>query len=402
MLTEEQLNKYADVLIWGLKTARQSAGGEFGSGDIVTIACDIEAMKLVEILHTRAIREEWNIEVKIGATDNMIYNFYNLATDKQLGFIMPWAKLRAESIDGFISISAENDLFNLENIDPKRLNIGAIAQKPIRDILDKKEAIGRFGWSLAILPTIGLASQAKMSLREYTDQIVKACYLDQKDPVRAWTDLRKETKEIRQWLWNLDIESVHIESKNTDLKIGIGEGRVFIGVSGHNIPSFEIFTSPDWRLVNGTFYADATSFRSGKYVRGVKLVFENGEVISAIAEEGEEFLQAQLDTDKGSKRVGEFSMTDRRHSKIDRFMANTLFDENYGGKYGNSHIALGKSFTDCYKDPPKLRDEKEAAKLGFNDSAIHWDFVNQENRTITATLSSGNKKIIYDNGEFKL
>ena len=64
--------------------------------------------------------------------------------------------------------------------------------------------------------------------------------------------------------------------------------------------------------------------------------------------------------DKGANKVGEFSLTDIRFSKIDRFMANTLFDENYGGKYGNCHIAVGSSYSDTYDgDPAKLTKEKK-------------------------------------------
>jgi len=402
MFTDKILNDYADVVIWGLKTAREETHGKAKPGDIVVISCDPGTMDLVELIDERAIKEGWHTETRIASTDNMIYNYYKSATDEQLGFIMPWAKLRAESINGYIAIMADNDLFNLESIDPKRFSIGALARKPLRDIWDKRESEGKFGWSLAAYPTIAQASQTKMSLREYTNQIIKACYLDQKDPVRAWMDLKEEAERIKQWLWNLDIEFIHVESERTDLVAGLGKGRRFMGVSGHNIPSFEIFTSPDWRLLGGKFYAEVASFRAGQYVKGVEILFKEGEAISATAEEGNDLLQAQLDTDKGARRVGELSFTDRRHSKIDKFLASTLFDENYGGKYGNCHIALGKSFVDCYEHPSKIGDKEEAAKLGFNDSAIHWDFVNQEDKVVTATLRDGSKKVIYASGEFQL
>lgn len=402
MFTDKTLNDYADVIIWGLKTARKETHGGAKPGDIVTIGCDLVTMDLVELIHERATKEGWHVETKIADTDNMVYNYYRDATDEQLGFIMPWAKLKAESVNGHIAIMADNDLFNLRSIDPKRFSISALARKPIREIWDKRESEGKFGWCLAAYPTIAQASQTKMSLREYTDQIIKACYLDQRDPIGAWMTLKEDAERIKNWLWNLDIEYIRVKSEKTDLVAGLGKGRRFLGVSGHNIPSFEIFTSPDWRLIGGKFYAEVASFRAGRYVKGVELFFNKGEVISATAEEGNDLLQAQLDTDKGARRVGELSFTDRRHSKIDRFLASTLFDENYGGEYGNCHIALGKSFTDCYEHPSKIGDKEEAAKLGFNDSAIHWDFVNQEDKVVTATLRDGSKKVIYASGEFQL
>jgi aminopeptidase len=81
-------------------------------------------------------------------------------------------------------------------------------------------------------------------------------------------------------------------------------------------------------------------------------------------------------------------------------MANTLYDENYGGEYGNCHIAVGASYSDTYDgDLSELTPERKKA-LGFNDSALHWDLVNTEPKRVTAHLSSGGKTVIYENGEF--
>ena len=185
-----------------------------------------------------------------------------------------------------------------------------------------------------------------------------------------------------------------------DLKIVPGNKRRWIGLSGHNIPGFELFTSPDWRGTEGTYYADQPSFRSGHYVEGVRLTFKEGVAVGRKAQKGQNFLVKQLSLDPGASRVGEFSLTDRRFSRIDRFMANTLFDENYGGRYGNCHIALGSSYSDTYAgDPSKLTNQMKK-KLGFNDSALHWDLVNTEDRTVSAELTSGKRMLIYENGMF--
>ncbi len=93
--------------------------------------------------------------------------------------------------------------------------------------------------------------------------------------------------------------------------------------------------------------------------------------------------------DAGASRVGEFSLTDRRFSRIDRFMADTLFDENFGGNHGNSHIAVGSSYTDSYTGNQADMTKALKKKLGFNDSALHWDLVNTEPKTVTAHLNSG-------------
>ena len=180
-----------------------------------------------------------------------------------------------------------------------------------------------------------------------------------------------------------------------------GEQRQWIGISGHNIPSFELFLSPDWRGTKGIYYANLPSYRSGNYVEGVKLTFEKGEVAEVHAQTGEDFTVRQLAMDKGAKRIGEFSLTDKRFSRINMFMADTLFDENFGGKYGNCHIAVGASYTDTFAGDQAAMNPTLKRKLGFNESALHWDLVNTEPKTVTALLKTGQKTIIYENGLFK-
>jgi aminopeptidase len=104
--------------------------------------------------------------------------------------------------------------------------------------------------------------------------------------------------------------------------------------------------------------------------------------------------------DKGSNKVGEFSLTDKRFSKIDRFMANTLFDENFGGKHGNCHLALGSSYSDSYLGTAAELTREQKAALGFNDSALHWDLVNTEKKRVTARLKTGDSIPIYEDGIF--
>jgi aminopeptidase len=251
-----------------------------------------------------------------------------------------------------------------------------------------------------LFPTQELAKKAGLTIKQYTAQVSRACYLDKPDPVQAWKSIYKDAMTIKRWLNGLDLKYLHIESKNIDLKISPGEKRRWVGISGHNIPSFEIFHSPDYRGTEGVYYADQPSYRSGNIVKGVRLTFKRGSVVKVEAKKGEAFIAKQATMDKGAGRVGEFSLTDKRFSRINRFMASTLYDENYGGPNGNCHLALGSSYSDSYDgDHARLtKDRKE--KLGFNDSALHWDLVNTEKKMVTAHLSSGKKIIIYENGRF--
>lgn len=200
----------------------------------------------------------------------------------------------------------------------------------------------------------------------------------------------------------MNVNAYHVESKNLDLTITPGKKRKWIGISGHNIPSFEIFLSPDWRGTRGKYFSDQPSFRSGNYVKGVSLEFKKGAVVKVNAQKGENFVIKQLSMDKGANKVGEFSLTDKRFSRINTFMANTLFDENYGGKHGNCHLALGSSYADTYNGSPKELTKEKKKSLGFNDSALHWDLVNTEKKRVTAHLASGKKVTIYENGRFAI
>ena len=398
MLTKKQLEKYADVLLWGLKTARS---GKFKKGDVVLVQFDLPAVRLAEFLQAKLLDMGMNPVIRSGLTPVMEHNFYEKANNKQLVFRGSWQDDLYKNISGRIYLHAPASLTHLADIDPKRIGKVAVAMKPLRDIMRKNEEQGALGWTLCMMPTEELAKKAKLSLRQYTNQIIKACYLDKPDPVGAWKSVFKDAIAIKKWMNSMDVKYYHVESEGIDLIIRPGDRRRWVGISGHNIPSFELFISPDWRGTEGTYLANQSSFRSGNLVKGVKLTFKRGSVTEAKARKGEAFTKKQLLMDKGARRVGEFSLTDKRFSKINRFMASTLYDENYGGRYGNCHLAVGSSYTDSFDgDPAKLtKDMKD--KLGFNDSALHWDLINTEKKSVTAHLASGKKVVVYENGMFR-
>ena len=105
---------------------------------------------------------------------------------------------------------------------------------------------------------------------------------------------------------------------------------------------------------------------------------------------------------ENADKVGEFSLTDRRFSRITKFMAETLYDENVGGPFGNTHIALGSSYHDCYDGDPAGVPSAEWERLGFNESSVHTDIVSTSDRTVTATMRDGSERVIYAGGEFQL
>ena len=398
MLTKKQMDMYADVLLWGLKKARTDA---FEKGDVVMVQFDLPAVELAEFLHGKLLDMGVHPVMRSGKTTIMEHDFYEKSDEHQLVFRGSWDEELFKNLNGRIFLHAPTSLTHLADIDPKRIGKVAVAMKPLRDIMRKREEKGELGWTLCLVPTDELARQAKLTLEHYTEQIIKACYLDQPDPVKAWETVYNDALDIKKWMNSMDVQYYHVASENIDLKITPGDQRKWIGISGHNIPSFELFISPDWRGTTGTYFANQPSFRSGNYVEGVKLTFHEGVVSEIKAEKGESFTQQQLDMDAGARRVGEFSLTDKRFSKIDRFMASTLYDENFGGDSGNCHLAVGASYSDTYDGDPSTLTEEAKERLGFNDSALHWDLVNTEPKTVTAHLKSGKSIVVYEDGMFK-
>ena len=397
MLNDKELVKYADVLLWGLKVAKK---GILRKNEIILLQYELPALKLAEVLYGKILDMGMHPIQRMGLTFGMEHNFYKKASEKQLTFWPPGDKELYKNINGRIFLRAPESLTHLKDIDPMKIGKVLVSRKPLRDILDKREANGFYAWTLCTLPTAEPARQAKMTLRQYTDQIIKGCYLDKDDPVSEWAGIHKNVIEIKKWLNSLNVKSLHVASENIDLTITPGERRKWAGVSGHNIPSFEVFLSPDWRGTEGIYFANLPSFRSGNYAEGVRITFAKGDAVKVEATSGEDFTKKQLFMDQGARRVGEFSLTDKRFSRIDRFMADTLFDENFGGKEGNCHVALGSSYTDTYDGDPAEMTAARKKKLGFNDSALHWDLVNTERKTVTARLTNGKRKVIYENGIF--
>lgn len=397
MVTEEHIEKYAEVLLWALNIARKE---RYKKNDIILIRFDPAALRLAEVLQVKILDRGINPVLRGGVSPVMERNFYKKARDKQLVFQPPGDKALCQALNGAVYLHAPESLTHLADVDPKKIGKAAVARKPLRDILDKREEKGLFGWTLCLFPTPGLAEQAGLTLERYEEQVVAACYLDRRDPVREWKEIHARAKAIKSRLNRLRVKTLHVESERTDLLITPGEKRRWVGMSGHNIPSFELFLSPDWRGTTGVYYADQPSFRNGNHVEGVTLHFKNGSVIEAQAERGEAFLRKQLVVDSGAGRVGEFSLTDKRFSRIDRFMASTLYDENYGGLFGNCHLAVGASYSETFDGDPAGLNKKRKERLGLNDSAIHWDLVNTKKKRVTAHLDSGKKMLLYENGVF--
>jgi aminopeptidase len=391
------LDKYASVLV----NFALNSGKGVRKGEVVLIQVP-ECAKPMLIALRRAVLNAGANPIIEYLPDDIAREYYQLANESQLNFFpSKYLRGKIDEIDHSIFIIADTNKHELEGISPSKLMQKQIAFKPYRDWRTEKENQGKFTWTLALYGTEAMAKEANLSIKEYWQQIIKACYLDYSNPINKWKSVVNEIDRMKNKLNSMKIEKLHIKSKDTDLIVGLGDKRLWMGGSGRNIPSFELFISPDCRLTEGKIFFNQPLYRYGNLIKDVSLEFKNGKVIKSSARKGQEILREMIKV-KNADKIGEFSLTDSRISRISKFMAETLYDENFSGKHGNTHLALGEAYKDSFPGNPSKLSKKQWAKLGYNESVIHTDIVSSENRIVTAFLKNGKKQVIYKNGRFTI
>lgn len=402
--SKEVLKKYADVLV----NFALNGGKGIKKGDVVNINGPESSKPLFTAVRNAVIEAGGHTILHYLPDEedryNFSANFFERAKTHQLDFFpQHYFRGLVDQTDHLVFILGNTDPHSLKNVPAEKIMRRTKALKLYKDWRQAKEQQGKFSWTIALYGTPAMAKEAGLSMKEYWKEIIKACYLDQKNPIAAWRKVYKEIHVYKDKLNRLapKIDKLHVYGADADLWLKLGEKRKWRSGSGANIPSFEIFTSPDWRGTNGWIRFNQPLYRYGTRLTGIELWFKNGKVVKSKAKTGEKLLKQMIAT-PGADKVGEFSMTDKRHSRITKFMAETLYDENMGGAQGNTHVALGSSFPDAYAGDMKKLNKKLQAKLGFNDSSVHTDIITTTKRRVTAHLHDGSQKIIYDNGQFVL
>lgn len=399
--SETVLEKYADLLV---KFALGSGKG-IKPGQYVYLQSPLSALPFYRALKKSILHAGG---LTIGSLQDDMEKgaaryFYDHANHEQLtAFPAAYYRGMVASVDHRIAVIADHDVHEMDKVDPKKMMLAQKSRKKISEWFDKKEHAGAYTWTLALYGTPSMAKEAGLGLEAYWRQIIKACYLDQKDPIAKWKQVSAEVQRVASKLSNLKIKDLHVVGKDVDLHIKVGAKRNWLGGGGRNIPSFEVFTSPDWRGTEGWIRFNQPLYYYGPKVENIRLQFKAGRVVKATATKNEKLLLEMLATDKGASQIGEFSLTDKRLSRINKFMAETLFDENMGGPYGNTHLAVGRSYEDTYQGNVSKLGRNQVRDLGYNKSAIHVDMISTADRTVTATLANGSKKVIYKNGQFTI
>jgi len=268
------------------------------------------------------------------------------------GIFAPYKHL-VETYDARIRILGELNTKAASQFDPDMVSKFYAEGGKISKIMLDREAKGEMKWVLSLFPTQAYAQDANMSLTDYENFVFSACMPDPDDPVGYWKKVEARQAKAIEWLKGK--KTVHVTAPGTDLTLSI-EGRPFVNCACQvNVPDGEIFTSPVENSANGYVHYTYPTLYEGFEVENVRLEFKDGKVVKATADKNEDFLIKKLDTDAGSRYLGEFAIG--TNEGIKRFTGQILFDEKIGGSF---HMAVGHGYPES---------------LSENESAIHWDMI---------------------------
>jgi aminopeptidase len=323
-----------------------------GEGDVCVIQSTTPAEVLVQAVYEEVLRAGGRPILQL-STEGAQAAFFNLASDDQLDWVAPTSEWLVENADAHIGIMADVNSRELSGTDPKKQARVSKARRELLETSMRRAASGEHRWALTLFPTHSYAGEAGMSLREYEDFYYAACLATDGEPVSAWERQADQVKRLSEWIEGK--EEVRVTAPGTDITLGVA-GRHWIPCYGeHNMPDGEFFTGPVEDSVNGEISFSFPASYGGRTVSGVRLRFENGKVVDATAEQGEDFLIEMLDTDEGARRLGELGIG--TNYGISTGTKEILLDEKIGGTV---HMAVGMSYPETG---------------GTNTSAVHWDMV---------------------------
>lgn len=226
--SNEILEKYARVLI------DFALGGGTGIKPREVIFIQVpECAKPMLIPLRKAVLKSGGFPIIQYLPDGITRDYFDTASDEQLSFFPEkYLRGRVDEMDHVVSILAETDKHELEGIDPQKLMKSQKAMKPYKTWRDEKENAGKLTWTLALYGTEAMAKEVKLTLKKYWEQIIAACYLDDPDPIATWRTTAKEVDRLKDSLNELKIDAVTIEAEGTNLTVGLGTGRKWLGGSG--------------------------------------------------------------------------------------------------------------------------------------------------------------------------
>ena len=286
----------------------------------------------------------------------------------------------------------------MKDIDSEKLDYIAKLSLSSRKLFRKLQLTYEVSWCIASVATLDHAKKvfptSTTPLVDLWNNIFKMCLIDKKDPIKEWDSKIVLNRKRVDKLNSLNIKKLIYKNKlGTDFEIGFNNN-IWCGADTKNnlivnMPTEEIFTSPDKNTMNGIVFASKPLIYNGNIIDDFWIKFKNGKVTNYDAKKGKKLLKSIIDI-KGGNRLGEVALVDVTSpiSKSNIVFFETLYDEN-----ASCHLALGEGFTECSKeDSPKW----------LNKSLTHVDFmIGTDDLNITAITDKGNI-VIMENGKFKI
>ena len=294
----------------------------------------------------------------------------------------------------------------LDGVDPARAGLDRLPTVPeIFKVIDERSV----AWTLSPFPTRRWARtvypelHAAEALERLWEDIVHVCRLDEPDPAAAWIERIDEIWQVANRLDALDLDQLHFSGPGTDLTVGLLPSSRFAkeGGASHtrtgvrhmpNIPTEEVYTTPDPERTEGVVVATKPLDVAGSLVTGLRIRFEGGRAVEIEADANAEALRGRCAADAGASRLGEVALVDResRIGKLGRTFYTTLLDENAA-----SHLALGDAYSSPVADPADVER--------INASGVHIDFmIGSDEVEATGITKSGTRVTIMRDGAWQI
>ena len=292
----------------------------------------------------------------------------------------------------------------MDDIEPAKLARAEYVKRASKQLYKKRQLSFEIPWCIAALPNIVWAKDLfKDNDNAYElleNLIYKICMVDTKNPIDSWNNHLNNNKKRIDELNNLKLRYLHYKnSLGTDLSIGLLEDGIWCDASTNglvNMPSYEVFTSPDYTKTCGMVYSSRPLVYNGGLIDNFWLKFENGKVVDYDAKVGKEILKGILESDNNAPYLGEVALieNDSPISNTNIVYGLTLIDEN-----ASCHLALGDGFKECIN---KDLNQEEFLENGVNSSKVHVDFmIGTKDLEIIGETFDNKKVKIFENGNFK-
>lgn len=298
----------------------------------------------------------------------------------------------------------------MDGVDEEKFVYAKSINRKTRKLFREKETTYQIPWCFAALPNQiwadNIFKNDPNSYNKLFKVICSMCMVDTDDPIASWNEYIKISGDRANKLNSMKIKKLHYtNSLGTDLYVGIPDDAIWVSVGSGleqdmlvNMPSYEIFTSPDYLSTEGIVYSSRPLMYGGSLIDNFYIKFKQGKVIDFNAEVGLNILKGIIESDDKSCYLGEIALVDYDSpiSNTKLIFGNTLFDEN-----ASCHLAFGDAFPTCLKNGLNMTRE-ELLKKGINHSNNHVDFmIGTSDLKIEAETVNG-KITLFENGNFTI